>query len=178
MSARKILIIGIVASGKTTLARQLSDQTGIPWHELDDIVYERGENGYKRSPEQQSEWIHAVDRQGAWIMEGVDRSSYAELYDLADKVLFLDPPLWRRRTRIVKRFFKQKMGIEKCHYRPDLKMLKMMFRWTRDFERGRSEFEAKLARYGDKVCRVVDAREARHKLRIGGEQTDVQRPQD
>ncbi len=176
MRVSKILIVGIVASGKTTLARQLSERTGIPWHELDDIVYRRGENRSKRSPEEQAEQIRVIDRQGAWIMEGVDRSSYSQLYELADQVLFLDPPLWKRKMRIVTRYLKQKTGLEDSHYPPDLHMLKMMFRWTRDFERGRPQFEAKLANYGNKVLRVEGHEEARRVLRIGGESYDAERP--
>ncbi|AWB43897.1 hypothetical protein DCC85_06460 [Paenibacillus sp. CAA11] len=34
---KKILIIGIVASGKTTLAKQLSEALNISWYELDGI---------------------------------------------------------------------------------------------------------------------------------------------
>ena len=37
-----------------------------------------------------------------------------------------------------------------------LNMLKMMFQWTKDFERNRSEFEAKLKLYKDKVIRLTD----------------------
>jgi adenylate kinase family enzyme len=36
----KIYIVGIVASGKTTFAKQLSKITGIPWYELDNIVHD------------------------------------------------------------------------------------------------------------------------------------------
>ncbi|WP_162262889.1 EutP/PduV family microcompartment system protein, partial [Paenibacillus sp. Soil787] len=36
---KKILIIGIVASGKTTLAKRLSKKINVPWYELDSIVH-------------------------------------------------------------------------------------------------------------------------------------------
>jgi len=51
---RKIFITGIVASGKTTLAKQLSNKLNIPWYELDRIVHPLTINGrIKRSPEDQ-----------------------------------------------------------------------------------------------------------------------------
>ncbi len=157
MSREKILIIGIVASGKTTLARQLSGQTGISWHELDNIVHRRMEEGSsKRTPEEQMELIRQIDREGSWIMEGVDRSSYAELYEMADTVIFLDPPLWKRKYRIVRRFVKQRLGLEPAHYKPDLHMLKAMFQWTHDFEHDRPHFEAKLLTYRHKVFTMRD----------------------
>ncbi|WP_037287883.1 AAA family ATPase [Saccharibacillus sacchari] len=159
-SRDKILIIGIVASGKTTLARRLSEQLGIPWQELDNIVHRRSEEGsHKRTQEEQMELIRQIDREGPWIMEGVDRSSYAALYEMADTVIFLDPPLWKRKLRIVRRFAKQKLGMEPAHYKPDLSMLKAMFRWTADFEKNRPQFEAKLARYARKVVTLRTRRE-------------------
>ena len=47
----KILIIGIVASGKTTLAKKLSRKTNIEYYEIDSIVHDDKNNlkiGYIR----------------------------------------------------------------------------------------------------------------------------------
>lgn len=74
---KKILIIGIVASGKTTLAKRLSKTLNIPWFELDCIVHHQTENErYKRTPEEQIAAIESIDRRGSWIFEGTDRESY------------------------------------------------------------------------------------------------------
>jgi len=154
---RKIFIIGIVASGKTTLAKQLSQTLHIPWHELDCVVYHQTPEGrVKRTAAEQLEVIEEIDRSGAWIFEGTDRDSYQCLFEMADTIIFLDPPLWKRRIRIMTRFVKQKLGIEACHYYPDLKMLYMMYAWTRDFERSRVSFEAKLQSYSSKLIRLSD----------------------
>ncbi|WP_308638095.1 P-loop NTPase family protein [Paenibacillus silvisoli] len=155
----KIFIVGIVASGKTTLAKRLSERTGIPWHELDCIVHHQTASGrIKRTAAEQVEVIQGIDRQGPWIMEGTDRESYRQcLLDMADTIIFVDTPLWKRRVRIFTRFVKQRLGIEACHYKPDLNMLRMMYKWTRDFERNRHRLEAELARYSDKVIRLKDS---------------------
>ncbi|OOC61399.1 EutP/PduV family microcompartment system protein [Paenibacillus ihbetae] len=56
----KILIMGSVASGKTTLARRLSEQLHIPWFELDAIVHHQTSTGrYKRTEEEQIEVRHS-----------------------------------------------------------------------------------------------------------------------
>jgi ABC-type microcin C transport system permease subunit YejB len=65
----------------------------------------------------------------------VDYRGYSEkkseiLFDLSDRIIFLDPPLIARYCRILIRYIKQKLGIEKCHYKASIHMLKMMFRWT------------------------------------------------
>jgi adenylate kinase family enzyme len=151
----KIFIIGIVASGKTTLARQISQELNIPWYELDTIVHNQTVEGrVKVTPDEQMQVIMNIDHHGKWIFEGTDRKSYQYLYGMADRIIFLDPPLRKRRVRIILRFIKQKLGIEKCHYKPTLEMLREMFKWTDDFEKNRGEFEAKLMLYGEKVIRL------------------------
>ncbi|NOU86218.1 AAA family ATPase [Paenibacillus sp. LMG 31460] len=152
---KKILITGIVASGKTTLAKRLSKKINVPWYELDSIVHHQTSTGrYKRTAEEQIDVLMEIDKNGTWIFEGTDRESYQCLYQIADTIIFLDTPLWKRRIRILTRFLKQKLGIEKCHYKPDFLMLKMMYKWTRDFEQNRSSFETKLKLYNDKLIRL------------------------
>ncbi|NOU86357.1 hypothetical protein GC102_11330 [Paenibacillus sp. LMG 31460] len=154
---KKVYIIGIVASGKTTLAKQLSNKRNIPWYELDSIVHHITETGrHKRTAAEQVKVIKEIDKNGTWIFEGTDRESYRCLYEMADTIIFLDTPLWKRRIRILTRFFKQNLGIEKCHYKPDITMLKMMYKWTHDFESNRPDFEAKLHLYKNKVIRLYD----------------------
>ncbi|WP_138494986.1 hypothetical protein [Paenibacillus pinistramenti] len=153
----KIFIVGIVASGKTTLAKCLSEQLGLPWYELDCLVhYQTAEGRRKRTPAELAEVIKGIDRTGQWIFEGTDRGSYQFLYDMADTIIFLDPPLWKRRVRIFTRFLKQVLRLEKSHYKPDLQMLKMMYRWTSDFENKRNDFEQKLGCFKHKLIRLTD----------------------
>ncbi|SET63923.1 Adenylate kinase [Oceanobacillus limi] len=154
---KKIYIIGIVASGKTTLAKELSKKLNIPWYELDQVVYKQTDEGrYKRTTSEQVEVIMEIDKNEQWIVEGVDRKSYRCLLEMSDTIIFLDPPLWKRRIRILTRFIKQNLGLEKCNYIPNTHMLKMMFKWTRDFERDRANFEERLRSYHDKVIRISD----------------------
>jgi len=149
---KKIFIVGIVASGKTTLAKALSLQTGIPWYELDSIVHKRiGSERAKQLPEEQMQEINSIDAQGQWIFEGVFRDSYRDILDMADAVIFLDPPLWKRRYRILVRHMKQKLRLEACEYKPDAHMLRLMHKWTNDFERNRDDFTAMLHGYQDKL---------------------------
>ena len=154
---KKILIIGIVASGKTTLAKRLSKELNIDWYELDCIVhYQTNEGRVKRTPEEQQEVILDVDNEGQWIFEGTHRSSYRFLFELADTILFLDPPLWKRKIRIFTRFLKQNLGIEKCHYRSDINMLRMMYKWTKDFEDNRLAYMLQLGIFKNKLIILSD----------------------
>lgn len=140
MTKMKIFIMGIVASGKTTYAKELSKQSNIPFVELDTVVYHTvGGVRMKRSPDEQIQVIQEMDAAGSWVAEGVYRPSYHLLFDLADVVIWLDPPLWKRKMRILSRHLKQVMGVEKCAYEPDMEMLRNMYKWTKDFEGRRDE---------------------------------------
>lgn len=151
----KIYIVGIVASGKTTLSRQMSKRLNIPYYELDSIVWHKTEQGRcKRTPEEQAEIIREIDYDGDWIFEGTYRESYHQLFDMADKIIFLDTPLWKRIIRILLRFMKQQLQIEKCNYKSDINMLKMMYKWTRDFENNRAKFERMLSQYEYKLITI------------------------
>jgi adenylate kinase family enzyme len=155
---KKFFIIGIVASGKTTLAKRLSEKINVPWYELDCIVHHKTETDrYKRTPEQQVEVIEEIDKNESWIFEGTYRQSYHCLLDMADTIIFLDPPLWKRKQRIFIRFLKQQFGLEMCHYKSDIGMLKKMYKWTSDFERERDGFEFLLESYNHKLIRLSDS---------------------
>ncbi len=122
----KILIFGIVASGKTILSRGLSLKYNIPCYEGDSIEWGgEGEERYRRSDYEQLNRILEIDKKGHWIIEGTYRESQKCLFDMADKIIFLDTPLHIRRIRIITRFLKQRFGIEKCNYNPTFKMLKI-----------------------------------------------------
>ena len=148
----KLYIIGTVGSGKTTLAKELAAKYGVPWYELDLVVYVKtATERYKRTPDEQVAEIERIDNAGDWIMEGVVRESQRCLFDMADQVIFLDTPAYVRNFRILRRFIRQQLGIEYCEYKSDLKMLKMMYGWSRKFERDREEFLMKLQPYEEKV---------------------------
>lgn len=156
----KILIFGIVASGKTTLAKKLSKNLEIPYYEGDCIAWGfPGEERYKHSDEEQGEIIEKINASGSWIVEGTYRESQKVLYEYADKIIFLDTPLFIRKYRIITRFMKQKLGMEKCHYKSDITMLKAMFRWTKEFEQNRQAHEERLMQYKDKLIWVKSVRE-------------------
>lgn len=156
----KILISGIVASGKTTLAKKLSSALNIPCYEGDSIAWGfPDEKRYKRTSEEQAETIQRINQKGDWIIEGTNRESQKMLHDMADWIIFLDTPLYVRKYRIVMRWIKQKLGLEKCNYKPDMKMLRQMFIWTSDFEKKRDEYEKYLSNYQDKLIWVHSVKE-------------------
>ncbi|EGT3616940.1 hypothetical protein FHH43_11970 [Clostridium perfringens] len=83
----KILIFGIVASGKTTLAKKLSKELSIPYFEDDCIAWGFLDGKrYKHSDEEQKSIIEKIDKNESWIIEGTYRKSQQLTYDLANQV--------------------------------------------------------------------------------------------
>lgn len=73
------------------------------------------EKRYKRTKEEQEKIITKINEKESWIIEGTYRKSQRLMYDVADKIIFLDTPLYKRKLRIITRFIKQKTGQEKSN---------------------------------------------------------------
>ena len=157
----KILIIGTVGSGKTTLAKKISKQYNIKHHEIDSIVHDDSKNGEKRTEKNQYEIIKTIDMHENWIIEGVLRKNLFYLLELADKIIYMNIPKKLRNRRIFIRFIKQILKLEKSNYKPTLKMLKQMYKWSNDFEEEKEYFEVSLKKFGDKLILVEDTNKFR-----------------
>ena len=130
----KIYIVGTVASGKSTLAKGLSKQLQCPYFSLDDIVHKSKKDGYgneKRSVAERDEIFQEILKRENYIIEDVGRDCFSNAYEQVDQIICLDFPLYFLRTRIVFRFLKQKLVIEKASYNVDFRMLRMMFKWVK-----------------------------------------------
>ncbi|NBI30197.1 AAA family ATPase [Chengkuizengella marina] len=133
----KIHIIGSVGSGKTTLARVLSNSYNIPYYELDNVVWERHKSGdIRRTDEERDNYLEEIISSDVWIIEGAHNHQWVEKsFQNANLIIFLDTPYPIRIVRIIKRFILQKMGLEKANYHPTIKMFVKMFQWNAAFEK-------------------------------------------
>lgn len=162
----KVLIIGIVASGKTTLARRLSKETNIKNYEIDLIVHD-DKNKRKRTNKEQQKIIEKINKQSDWIIEGTLRKNLYNLLELADKIIYLDIPIQVRKRRILLRYIKQKLKIEKSNYRPNKEVLKNMYKWTNEFENNKIELEEEILKYKEKLIVLKSKRKIKlYKLNL------------
>jgi adenylate kinase family enzyme len=95
------MIYGVTGSGKTTLARQISERTGLPWYAVDDMTWEPG--WVTVPPEEQRRRIAAVCAKDQWILD----HGYSSWLDLVlarvELIVALDYPRWLSLGRLVRR---------------------------------------------------------------------------
>lgn len=151
----KLYIVGSVASGKTTLAKRLSKITGIHYTALDEIVHKPDMSSKwgnkKRTIEERDEMFSQILHQENWIIEDTGRLCFSEGLKQADKIVFLEISPIIRNRRIVLRWIKQRMGIEKCLYKPSYAMLKCMFGWSKDYDNGKDGLHERIKPYQNKT---------------------------
>ncbi len=98
---KRVAVIGPPGAGKTTFARRLAEQTGLPLIYLDAHFWNPG-----WVPTPRDEWRarHAdLLAQDEWIIDGVYMNTLAERVAAADTVIFLDVPRLRCLWRVLKR---------------------------------------------------------------------------
>lgn len=176
MQYRKIHIIGSVASGKTSLASKLSKDFHIPHYELDNVVWKRFQSGdVRRSEKERDAYLSKIITSDSWINEGVHYQWVTESFVHAELIIFLDTRYSKRIYRIIKRFFLQKLGIEKSNYKPSFSMFKRMFRWNRYFEKvSKREIIELLKEFDHKVIIMRD----HHELEVYLREKEVKEMED
>jgi len=149
----KIRIVGGPGSGKTRLAAQLSAHLGVPHYDLDELLWDNAADGYgtKRDPAERDALLQALLRQDDWIIEGAYYVWCGATFAQADRIILLRVPRRTYRRRIVRRFVRRKLGLERGK-RETLRSLQELLRWADKYEQvNLPELRAALAPYADKL---------------------------
>lgn len=89
----KVLIIGISGTGKTRLARKLSDFLKIPTTHYDEFVW--GENWKEIDEKVVEQKLEEVIKKDKWIIEGFIHPAATSKLENADTVIYLDYYGWQ-----------------------------------------------------------------------------------
>ena len=96
----RILVLGGPGAGKTTLARRISQQLGLPAYCLDDLGWR---NHVSRTAEERQADIEHILQQARWVVDGIVYSWGTPLAEGADAMVWLEIP-WRVAAwRIIRR---------------------------------------------------------------------------
>ncbi len=165
----KIYITGSVGSGKSTLAKKMSETYRIPYYELDKVVHKRiGGNkrlgNEKRSETERDKIFSDIISSDKWIIEDGLRECFKKGLEYADTIILLDIPFSLIRFRIIMRWIKQNLRLEKCEYKPSFYILKFMFKWSRWFNENKTLFLQNFSPYESKLI-VLDRKRIKSYLK-------------
>jgi adenylate kinase family enzyme len=104
MAMEKVIIIGCPGAGKTTLAGQLAEITGLPLVHLD---FDYHKPVWSNDPQvKKGQWrgrVQEMVKGNQWIIDGNYKGTFDVRFPVADTIVFLDYPrgvcLWRALKR-------------------------------------------------------------------------------
>lgn len=93
-SVQKIAVVGNAGGGKTTLSRRLAQLHGLPLTHVDAIQFVPGMK--IRAHKESIQMLSEIQNSPAWIIDGYGPLDIIEKrFALADRIVFIDLPLWR-----------------------------------------------------------------------------------
>ena len=128
----KIYIIGSPASGKTTLAKYLSNSNKIPYYELDCVIYDDTIHK-KRNKEEINKLFNNIISKKNWIIEDVGRDIFNKGLDKADKIYYIKISKLIIYYRVISRWLKEKTGKLDYNHPPTIKYLFTMLGYVKSF---------------------------------------------
>lgn len=151
----KVHIIGGSGSGKSFLAERLSKEYGIPHYDLDDIQWDDTSSyGVKRNPEERRILLEKILENEDWIIEGVYYAWCQQCFEEADKIYLLNVPRYKYRFRIIRRFIRRKLGIEKGK-KETFKSVLNLLKWADKYQKeNMTEIRKILEQYSEKVIEL------------------------
>ncbi len=123
----KMHICGIYGSGKSALARILSEEFGIDYYSLDDIKY-KVKYSQVRSVEDRIKEVRKICKKKDWITEGTWSDYAIDAFKEADLIIIMDTPKHVCIYRILKRHISRKK-LENDNFIGALKLARQVFRY-------------------------------------------------
>ena len=130
----KVLILGNIASGKTTLAKRLSNYYNVDYYELDKIVHDDS-NNTKRDKNEQRKIITKLLKNEDYIIEGMLRDNYDLIVPKVSSIIFLDYDINILKKRLRKRYMLQRSGLLKCDYKIDKELYKKLLFYLNNYDK-------------------------------------------
>ena len=89
----RVAVVGNAGGGKSTVARALATRHGLPYVEIDALLWR---DGWQRAPEDEYEAAHTrVIAEPRWAIDGLGRlESLAARLARASEIVLIDLPLW------------------------------------------------------------------------------------
>jgi adenylate kinase family enzyme len=162
--APKIAVVGTTCSGKTTIARRLAEQHGVPHVGLDALHW--GPGWSEPAAEDFRARVEEALAVDGWVADGGYHGKLGELVlERAELIVWLDPPLWTILGRLSARTVRRIRGREELWggnretWRGAFLSRDSLFLWALETHRPRRQrYEQRLARFN--VVRLRSAADA------------------
>lgn len=173
LKINKIHIVGASGTGKSTLAKKLSEELGIPHFDLDDVRYPPITNK-KQSYEDRLPEVAKIAKSDNWIAEGIYTNTWVkDLLKEADQIVWLDIPLRITIPRLTKRYLKNALtGKDRYGFKSFLRLIRWSIHYhfpnkkydlsDEDKHITKKKSEKVLGLYPDKVIRVKSTKELKN----------------
>ncbi|MAH04313.1 MAG: hypothetical protein CL561_02010 [Alphaproteobacteria bacterium] len=149
---QRILIVGCPGAGKTTFAKRLATETGLPLVHMDALYWSAG--WVERPYDEFIDGLNDALMQERWIIDGNYLTTLPLRLARAQKIYFLDEPFWRCTYRVIKRWVKQEgQQAEGCPQKIDWAFLKYVA-WDFPLFKRRKLIDALAQFAGDVVVRT------------------------
>lgn len=133
---RRIHILGGPASGKTFLARRLSEKMGIDHIDLDDLFWNNSAPNYntRRNANERDRLLKNIIRRHQWLVEGVYHAWLGESFKKADIIIVLRVWVWLRHWRILRRFLSRRLSRKENARRETFANLWALLKWNHAYD--------------------------------------------
>lgn len=157
---KKVVIVGVSASGKSTFARTLAEKTKLPLTLMDSIMWKPNWNYV--GDEETVRKIDEISSHPEWIIEGyISKEARSFLFERANTIIYLDYSPLISSWRYIKRWWKHKKSprpeLDGCPEKFDLKFLKLV--WTKGEAITLNKF-LKLVENQNKILKFHSPRQA------------------
>ena len=158
MNPNKIYIMGPPGSGKTSFARKICRSKKLKNYDLDDIKFR--ENKYKPiAPQKRNQKLQAILKHKDWIIEGSYASPWIKpAIKKADLILILKMPFLTTAKRILFRYLKRKISLDKSKKGAGtLADLKKLLGYAKTYENNYFIKHKRLAKEYRKPCVIISS---------------------
>ncbi|MFZ2187780.1 MAG: hypothetical protein WAV46_04115 [Candidatus Moraniibacteriota bacterium] len=158
---KKIVIVGVSASGKSTFSRKLAEKIKLPLFLMDGVMWNPGWQyiGDKETIKK----LEEISIGDEWIIEGyINKEARTFIFDRADTIIYLDYPPIVATIRYLKRWLKHRKDprpeLEGSPEKFDWKFMKLV--WTKGEAISLNRFLSEI-KDPDKIIKLTSARQTK-----------------
>ena len=137
MRYNRIHVLGGPGSGKSFVAANIAASYGMEAYDLDELFWEPAAPTYgvRADPQKRDQALAVLVEQDAWVIEGAYYKWLTPSFERAQLILLLNPMVWLRDWRLLKRFALQLLRRASSKKKETLASLFALLQWNHTYEK-------------------------------------------